>query len=213
MSESAEQNGAGVAQRKSRLGLIALFVLFSAPVLVAWLLWSQADQLGLGTSNRGELITPARPLDPFTLPLRGGDDSLSLEQLRGKWSLVYHSEKGCDERCRDNLYHMRQVHILMHKNADRVQRLWLASGSSEADAGIGEWISEYPDLLIAHAKEAELKVLVDQLMVPSKIASEFQPGIFVVDPLGNLMMVYDQGAAAEDLLKDLKKLLKISKIG
>jgi hypothetical protein len=37
--------------------------------------------------------------------------------------------------------------------------------------------------------------------------------LFIVDPLGNLMMSYDAEANPKGLLEDLKKLLKLSHIG
>ena len=37
--------------------------------------------------------------------------------------------------------------------------------------------------------------------------------LFIVDPLGNLMMRHDASHTTKDLLSDLKKLLKLSHIG
>jgi hypothetical protein len=37
--------------------------------------------------------------------------------------------------------------------------------------------------------------------------------IYIVDPLGNLMMSYEPQAGARDLLADMKKLLKLSHSG
>ncbi len=37
--------------------------------------------------------------------------------------------------------------------------------------------------------------------------------LYIVDPLGNLMMRHDAAHTSKDLLTDLKKLLKLSHIG
>ena len=38
-------------------------------------------------------------------------------------------------------------------------------------------------------------------------------GIYIIDPLGNLVFFYPVDAPPEDVLKDLKRLLKVSQIG
>ena len=43
---------------------------------------------------------------------------------------------------------------------------------------------------------------------------ELKPGtIYLIDPIGNLMMKYDTTSTSRGMLKDIKKLLKISNIG
>ena len=37
--------------------------------------------------------------------------------------------------------------------------------------------------------------------------------IYLIDPLGNVMMSYPKDATAKGMQKDLKRLLKVSKIG
>jgi hypothetical protein len=39
------------------------------------------------------------------------------------------------------------------------------------------------------------------------------PGIYIVDPLGNLVFHYALDAAGKPVLQDLKRLLKVSQIG
>lgn len=43
--------------------------------------------------------------------------------------------------------------------------------------------------------------------------TKLEPAIWIVDPLGNLVMRYSADAELKELLEDLKKLLKVSRIG
>jgi hypothetical protein len=47
----------------------------------------------------------------------------------------------------------------------------------------------------------------------SSDAARPQGRIYIVDPLGNLMMSYAPGADAKGMLEDLKRLLKLSHVG
>jgi cytochrome oxidase Cu insertion factor (SCO1/SenC/PrrC family) len=139
---------------------------------------------GVGQAgNYGELIPP-RPA--------GGP----LQPLRGKWVLVTFDAAPCDPACEKKLYIVRQVRRAQGREAERIERLWLIT-----DAG-----KPRPELLAAiegtHLSSGTLD-----------FPGERTRHIYLVDPLGNLMMRFPRDPDPEKLIKDLQRLLKYSRFG
>lgn len=192
---------------RSRLVLLLLIALLIGPLLGAVWLYRHVQQGGQiwGTANRGELIDPATPLTDFELPTAGGDP-VTPDALREQWTLLFIPASPCDERCRKNIYHMRQVWAALGREAPRVQR-WLLVETPDQHAALAGFLENYPRMTVAVDRQHALI-----RPVRSEIDLD-EPAIYLVDPLGNLMMAFPQSMDPRDMLKDLKKLLKISQIG
>ena len=114
--------------------------------------------------------------------------------LRGKWVLVSADAPACDERCERKLYFMRQVRRAQGKDMERIERLWVLTAPGEPRRGL---LDAYEGTRLARVA-----------------ASPFQPEhIYLVDPLGNLMMRFPENADPKRMIKDLGRLLKYSSIG
>ena len=134
-------------------------------------------------ANYGELIAP-RVIEP-------------LSELRGKWVLVTFDPAACDAYCERKLYFMRQVRTAQGKDQARIERLWVIT-----DAG---------------APRPELLAAIEGTRISRVVPREF-PGrpvdhIYLVDPLGNLMMRYPRDPDPSKMLKDLQRLMKYSQVG
>jgi hypothetical protein len=169
----------------ARLKLAALGLFFAAPFALAWLAWS-LDWAPGATSNYGELITPPRPIP-----------GAPLGALRGKWVLVTFDAAGCDAYCEQKLYFMRQVRRAQGKDMDRVERLWVLTTSSKPR----------PELLDA------IEGTRIGRMEPAGFPGDPSEHIYLVDPLGNLMMHFPRDPDPSRMLKDLQRLLKTSRLG
>ncbi len=203
---------ATAGRSRSRLSLVLVVVLFALPVAGAWLLHALGGGWhGSGTTNHGELIVPARPLEPFSLPRLAGGPPLALRDLRGRWTLVYIAPDGCDAACETNLYKMRQVRLALGKDMDRVQRLLVVVGAAPAD--LKSRLQDYPGTMVAAGGGDDLARFTAQFEVPGRLASAHAGRLDLVDPLGNFMMSYPAGAEPRGVLKDLQRLLSISGIG
>jgi hypothetical protein len=173
--------------------LAALAGLFLLPLVAAFWMYYATAWRPAGRVNHGELITPARPL-----PAAG-------QLFHGKWSLVYIGDGQCDADCRKALYVTRQVRLSLNNEMKRVERVFLAS-SSCCDR---EFLAhEHPGLEVVDANGSATEALLQ--VFP---AEQRRESVFVVDPLGNLMMRYDVRQDPKGLLTDLKKLLTLSHIG
>ena len=198
--------------KRARRTFALLVVVFFAPVVLGWLVYQNAEQWApKSTTNYGELVTPPRLLDEFGLRQLDGQP-LGLDHLQGKWTLVYIGSSDCTVSCRDNLYKMRQVRLAMGEDMPRVQRLFVLTGTEGLD-DLHAVLKDYPGMIVASADAATLQEFIDQFELPGAGAAHDAQWVYVVDPLGNLMMTYPADAAPKGMLKDLERLLRISQIG
>jgi len=126
--------------------------------------------------------------------------------LRGKWLLVLPVSGPCDSICERSLQQMRQVHIALNKEQDRLQRVFIASGGSvRTDDRIWSEMSQrFPDLVLA-TLSAETSA-----SGWSRALGGTSREIYVVDPLGRVMMRYGDPIEMRGVFKDLERLLKYS---
>lgn len=194
------------APRSPRTQIWILVGVFFVPLALAFLLYyGGSGWRPPGSTNKGELISPPRTLPSVALPSLSGSP-LPADAWRGKWTLVYVGDGRCDERCRAALTLMRQTRLALNADMPRVQRIFLATGNC-CDR-------DYLD-----AQQRGLVVaLADNESGATLLAAfpDAQPAdaIYIVDPLGNLMMRHAPRAQpSKGLLEDLRKLLKLSHIG
>ncbi|MDY0066591.1 MAG: hypothetical protein RBS02_09435 [Steroidobacteraceae bacterium] len=193
--------------RRARAQLWILIAVFFAPLLIAFLLYyGGAGWRPAGRTNHGELIEPARPLPDLELPSMNGE-RLAFDFQSGKWSLVYIGSGDCDQRCREALTLMRQTRLALNENMTRVQRVFLATGEC-CDRGYLD--DQHPGLIVARADSPEGASLVENFPGAAHGGSG---RIYIVDPLGNLMMSHTPEVPHKGLLEDLARLLKLSHIG
>lgn len=190
--------------------LILLALLFFAPVAVSFYLYYGAPGWGPQSGvSHGELISPARPLPEVSLPMPDGSHS-DPRFLQQKWSLLFVGEGRCDKVCRNALYEMRQVRLSLGREMDRIQRVFLYTGACCEQP---YFANEHSGLIIVSADTEAGGRLLERFPSYGE-APVVQAGrIYVIDPLGNLLLSYPPQTEPKGMLKDLKRLLKLSHIG
>jgi len=194
----------------SRWSLIGLVLLFVGPVLLSWVMFQTQDLWWSGTTgNYGELITPARPVQLPGLQTYDGE-VFDGTYLRGRWTMVILAEKPQDAGSRESLYTTRQVRTALEKDQERVQRLLVLEKppSPELRDELGRID---PELIVTVAPEKGLAPIRKELSPSGSSANDGV--VYLIDPLGNLMMRYPAGFEGKRMLKDLRRLLKVSQIG
>jgi cytochrome oxidase Cu insertion factor (SCO1/SenC/PrrC family) len=195
---------------KGRRQLLLLIALFLLPPIAAWIAWHYLGESGVAaTTNAGVLISPARPLE--VTGLRADDGTpVDGDLLRGRWTYVLFDDGRCaSDLCAQQLFLTRQTRIAMNKDMRRVQRVMILA--NEPDPVLAETLAtEHADLRWV-VRDAGADNLLEAFHGAAYDASGTH--FFLVDPLGNLMMVYDRQTAPKGLMKDLQKLLKVSQIG
>ncbi|MCW8963595.1 MAG: SCO family protein [Gammaproteobacteria bacterium] len=189
-----------------RIRMILVIAVFVVSPIGAWLFHSGVLEFehtpGQG-KNYGDLVHPARPLDGFKLFDEQGNP-VDREIFLGQWTMLEIANRQCVEDCKKNIYKMRQIRLALGKDAYRVQRMVLTEDMG-AVKGI---LSDNPGTLLFRIAESAMPML--------KSFPDFVEGdipsvagrIYIVDPLGNLMMKYPENADPSNVLKDLRQLLK-----
>ena len=176
------------ATARNRRMLLAMFAIAFLTLGGSYVLFFSAREGGVwGTTNQGEFVDP--PMTVSELALKGADGQLLTEG--GTWWLWVVSSGDCLGDCATAVHQLRQLHILLNKDSDRVQR------GLVTEPGVApSLLADYPG---AEHLTGELAAL--------------REGIYIVDPIGNLVLYYPLTDAGKPVLTDLKKLLKLSQIG
>jgi hypothetical protein len=181
------------SRRTARLNLIALATVALLPFVGSWLLyWLWEPDAHV---NYGELIAP--------LPLAQTQAPAELRKLRGKWVFLTIDSGACHEQCQRKLYVMRQVRLTQGQNMERIERAWLID-----DGG-----APAPGLLAEHAGMHVVQAQGNELLSRLSVAGALHDHIYLIDPVGNVMLRYPRDADASRIKKDLTRLLKASRIG
>lgn len=195
-------DSAGRAPGRGRLVLVLIFAFFALPLAVAWMMNFTGGWTPSASANHGSLIEPVRPVE-----LQGlvGPDGAAFDPsvLAHDWTLVYLHRGACLEACYNTLYKLRQVRLAQGKNIDRVQRLLLLA-EPDMPAWAHEAQGHYPGMFIARPPQADAAALA-----PFPGAGR----VYLIDPLGQLMMEYSPQAEPKGMIEDLERLLRISYVG
>jgi hypothetical protein len=197
--------------RRGQRQLVLLAALFFVPLAVAfWLYYGPTSWRPVGGTNKGDLVDPAVPLPAVALATPDGTRT-GTDFLQGKWTIAYLGDGACDERCREALYLSRQSRIALNKDMDRVQRVFLATGNCCDSAFLA---AEHPDLAVAVlGNDADSQALLAKIPPLGGVPPAAAGRLYVIDPLGNLVLSYSAAAPDKALLTDVKKLLRLSHIG
>jgi hypothetical protein len=180
-------------RRSARRNLIAITAVALFPFigsgLLYWL-WKPGAYV-----NYGQLIEP--------VPIAQAAGPPALQALEGKWVFLMVDGGACDEYCRRKLYAMRQVRLTQGKDMERIERAWLVDdGAATSPEVLGEYAG-------THRVDAAGNPLIARL-APGGSARDH---LYIVDPLGNVMMRYARDADPSRIKKDLTRLLKVSRVG
>jgi cytochrome oxidase Cu insertion factor (SCO1/SenC/PrrC family) len=203
MSERSAQD------RRQRRILIGVALMFFAPLGLSFFLYYGKSWRPGGHVNAGELIAPARPLPSLALPLAGATSAgeTNPQFLKGKWTFLYLQHGPCDDECRRHLYDTRQVRLALDRDMNRVQRVFIGDDNC---CDLQELKAAHPDLIVVRANPAD-EPLLDLLPTLSGAVNAHR--VYLIDPLGNLMMFYTPEAKPKGMLDDMKRLLRLSSIG
>ena len=157
----------------------------------------------LGTTNYGIFIDPIISLTETSF-FDLSKNNKKYNSLERKWYLIYNIRSECSETCLNEIYLLRQINIALGKDMDRVKRIILLGEQNDEDFN-NELIEKYPNLIIVSNQPSSLKNIITSI--------KNNHNLFLVDPNGNVILGYDENFNGKKLLKDIKKLLKLSKIG
>lgn len=200
-------------RNRQRALFIGLVLVFFSPMIAAWIAYGymQGESGATSKRNHGELLTPARPLADFTLH-RVDAGPYRLADMRGKWTLVYFGGQDCDSTCRHALYVLQQSRLAQGGEMKRVERVYIAAMGT-ADTAMRGMLKSYPGTTVLTGSAGEVDDLAQQFAAPATDGWHVTGSMYIVDPLGNVVMHYAPGFSPRGLVKDMELLLKVSQIG
>ena len=115
LSESSRTRG-------GRMYMMLVLLACAAPVLLSYLTYYVIRPEG--RVHHGDLIEPQRTLPAWSAKDLQ-DKDVPLSTLKGQWLLVAVASGECDDKCERLLFVQRQLHKLLNKESDRLDRIWL----------------------------------------------------------------------------------------
>ena len=196
-------------KKSNRITIVLVVLLFVSPLFLSWYVFNHTDFLeARGTSNNGDLIVPVRPIGD--LALIDPYNNERNDSIYGKWNLVYVTDY-CEKQCEENIYIIRQTHLSMDKHSLRVQKVLLLT--EQPIDQIKSLLTNYRGQQIINNENINVHDVVEIFRL-NKADNPLEANrLYIVDPLGNLMMSYEPGINPRNIYKDLKKLLRGSRIG
>jgi cytochrome oxidase Cu insertion factor (SCO1/SenC/PrrC family) len=192
-------SGNAVSSGSGRLMLLGLAAAFLLPIGLSVGLYASSWRPAR-LANHGDLVQPPRQIGEAGL-LTADGRAVSFGAFHGKWTLVSFGAD-CPAACRQALYRMRQVHVALGKEMGRVQRVFVAAGGL---AGLGR----DPGMTVISGPPAATDALARRFGA----ASADDGRVYLVDPLGNLILVYPPDSDPSGMRRDLVRLLQYSWVG
>lgn len=192
-------------QRRGRLVFLSMLIFFMTPI-VAVIAMYKLDWKPKGESI-GELVTPAKLLT-MDNPIITSEGSIAPASLwKEKWSMVYVTAS-CEDTCKNKLHTMRQLHVSLYKEIPRMQRVLISTSNNN----VAELKQIYPDMLVLNQPTVGINALGNQFNIENE-QSITANRIYLVDPLGHLMMSYAPTTDPALIRKDITRLMKYSWAG
>ena len=183
--------------KRGRIQFLLIAAVFFGPLLIAAWLYYDGDALQPESrANHGALLEPIVNLNDAV------PGSPVLEERL--WSLLYSDSDACDEACLESLYTLRQSRLMLGREMDRVQRVFLHGDEAPDNLLIAE---EHKGLITL--QDDALRSVLDNKK-PQELA---EGGYYLIDPHGNLVMYFDPDINPREMVDDIKRLLKLSRTG
>ena len=188
---------------RGRWKLYLVLAICASPLLLSYLAYYVIKPTG--RTNYGTLLDPRLyPMPKLDAVLQGGA-AQELSAYRGKWIMLQVSASDCQKQCQDGLFAMRQLRLMQGKDMERIERVLLVPDTQPMETALIRVLED------THILRVDAKAV--QAWLPAEPDTTVQDRLYLIDPLGNLMMRYPVNADPYKVKNDLIKLLKASSIG
>jgi hypothetical protein len=191
------------ARKRGRWKLLAVLLVCASPLIASYLTYYVIKPSG--RTNYGTLIDPrAHPIPPLASTSLDGKPA-ALDNYKGKWILLKVGAGECLEACRKQLFAMQQLRTMQGKARERIERVWLVTDATPLDTVL---MREFDGTHLLRADGAAVA-----RWLPVDAGTSAADHLYLIDPLGNLMMRFPKDPEPAKVHKDIAKLLKASAIG
>jgi hypothetical protein len=195
--EQSKQQGEG------RWKLFLVIALCAAPVIASYFTYYVIKPTS--RTNYGDLLDPRNyPIPQLGVTTLDGKPT-SLDAFKGKWILLQVNDANCLEDCKTKLLDMRQERLMQGKEMDRIERVWLITDDQPLDTLV---MREFDGTRMLRVKRDVLNA-----WLPVEAGDSPANHIYIIDPVGNLMLRFPKTPDHVKMKKDIYKLLTASSIG
>lgn len=194
---------AGAQRRRGRWKLLLVLAVCALPLAASYFTYYVLKPTA--RNNYGALIDPrAHPIPALSARTLDGQPA-GLDAYHGKWILLQAGPSDCGAGCHRRLFAMRQLRLMQGKDMERVERVWLITDPAPLDTMLLRAFDG------THMLRVSAPALAAWLPVPA--GGDPAEHLYLIDPLGNLMMRFPKDADPSRVKKDIARLLKASAIG
>lgn len=187
-----------------RVTLLVILGLFTLPLALAWMMNSGSiPYRSADTVNLGRLVSPVVPLDWSSVEPVANDSATA--GLDGFWVILYAIPPICNEGCLAAVTQLRQVHRASGRDQNRI-KIALLVEPSISQSLVDELLAIDPQFNLVESLSGTISRALAQAVAPDP-AQGGQAAVYLVDPVGNIMMTYNGKSGPNRLSKDLKRLL------
>jgi len=197
-----------------RLALLIIAALFVLPLVLAWLTYSGLLDFKPGsTRNLGQLVEPPLSVDWSVTVTHPGDADLAAEPehgsgvFEGYWVVLRPVPTDCNDSCLKKITGLRQIHRASGRQQMRFHLALLLDDSSPADQS-QSLLAIYPQFNLIRDPSGLMWQALGEIQLNLYGQAGPARGVYIIDPLGNIMMYYEDGSDPEFIKQDLKRLLK-----
>jgi cytochrome oxidase Cu insertion factor (SCO1/SenC/PrrC family) len=183
--------------------MLAVLAVCAAPMVASYFTYYVVKPQS--RNNYGTLIDPRAYPTPVLGTTTLDGKPVELGAYKGKWIMLQADEADCQAYCQKKMFEMRQLRLMQGKEMDRIERVWLITDDKPVETML---MREYDGTHMLRVKPEALKA-----WLPVESGTNVRDHIYMIDPLGNLMMRFPKDADPNRIKKDLSKLLKASSIG
>jgi len=183
--------------------MLAVLAVCAAPLIASYLTYYVIKPQA--RTNYGTILDPRQHPAPAAGITALDGSPVQLDALKGKWIMLQAGSADCAPPCRAQLHAMRQLRLAQGKDQDRLERVWLITDRAPLETQL---MREYDGTHLLRADAAAL-----QAWLPADAGTSAAEHLYLIDPLGNLMMRFPKDADPNRIKKDLARLLKASRIG
>lgn len=195
----ADAPDTSAATRAGRWKMLLLLLVCASPVIASYFTYYVIRPEG--RRNYGELIDPQRPL-PDLVGTDASGRPVPLPQLKNQWLFISVADSACDDACQKHLFLQRQLRETLGKDKDRLDWVWLRTGSPELSEPLKQATAA---ATVLHVDAAALATWLQPAA-----GQRLEDHLYVVDPIGNWMMRFPAQADPKQVKRDLDRLLRAS---
>lgn len=190
---------------KGRWWLLVVLTICAAPLIASYIIYYGGFAESFGRTNYGTILDPRQHETPDLKATTLDGQPSGIDAYKGKWLMVRTGPGECDAACKKQMFAMRQLRVMQGKEMNRVERVWLVTDAAPLDTMV---LREYDGVRVLRVDPQAL-----EKWLPVEQGAQMRDHLYMIDPLGNLMMRFPKDPEPAKVKKDMGKLLKASAIG